>query len=42
MTRKYTLSEIGAHIEEIKGSNSLGYDRKRILWFIASTFEEVY
>ncbi len=39
MPHKYSLSEIGKHLHEIEGSNELGYDRLRILWFVANCYD---
>ncbi len=41
LTHKYPLSEIGKHLHEINGTNDVGYDRLRILWFIANTYDEM-
>lgn len=39
--RKYTLDEIGEHLDEIEGTNEYGYDKMRLLWFIANCYDEV-
>ena len=42
MKVKYPIHEIRNHLNQIEGRNELGYDRVRVLWFIANTFDEVY
>lgn len=41
MPQKYSLAEIGQHLNEIQGTNDLGYDRLRILWFVANCYDEL-
>jgi hypothetical protein len=42
VTKRYPLHEIRSHLGEIEGTNELGYDRIRLLWFIANSYEEVF
>lgn len=38
---KYELSEIADHLEEIEGSNELGYERMKLLWYVANCYDEM-
>ena len=37
--KKLTLAEISQHLGEIEGTNEYGYDKLRVLWFVASCYD---
>lgn len=41
MSVKYPINEIGNHLSEMSGTNELGYDRLRILWYVANCYDEM-
>lgn len=42
MDVKYPISQIRSHLHEIKGTNSLGYEKLRVLLFVADCYEEIF
>jgi hypothetical protein len=39
---KYPMSQIRSHLHEIQGTTTLGYDKIRVLLFVADCYEEMF
>lgn len=38
---QYRLEDIAEHLQELQGDSQYGYDQLKVLWFIASIYDEI-